>query len=139
MTKVIFTALLGVFFVGCAISSNGQKLSADALENSSWVLISISDKSLDVRKVPTIQFLDKRAAGFNGVNNFSANYELSNGKIIFSNMISTRMAALSPELSKLETDFTNALLGMNTFELSGDILTIYGVDNTLVFKRSNKR
>jgi heat shock protein HslJ len=136
MTKVIFATLLGVFFIGCAISSNGQKLSADALENSSWVLISISDKSLDVRKVPTIRFLDKRAAGFNGVNNFSANYELSNGKIIFSDMISTRMAALSPELSKLETDFTNTLLDVASFKLDSETLTICGADNTLVFKKA---
>ncbi|MDR0579556.1 MAG: META domain-containing protein [Campylobacteraceae bacterium] len=131
MTKAIFTAFLGMFFMGCALFSS--KLT---LENSSWALISISNESINIQKTPVIRFLDKKAAGFNGVNNFNANYEVSNGKIIFSDMISTRMAALSPELSKLETDFTNTLLNVVSFESNGDILTIRGADNTLIFKRA---
>ncbi|MDR0762203.1 MAG: META domain-containing protein [Campylobacteraceae bacterium] len=137
MTKAIFAALLGALFIGCTVTSNVQKSSAGAFENSSWVLVSISDKSLNVQKAPVIQFLDKkRVAGFNGVNSFGANYELSNSKIIFSNMISTRMASLSPELSKLEMDFTNTLLNANSFELNSVTLTISGANNTLIFKKT---
>ncbi|MDR3177539.1 MAG: META domain-containing protein [Campylobacteraceae bacterium] len=132
--KKIASAVLGLFFIGCAISSNAQ-ISADALENSSWILVSISCENLNLEKMPALRFLEKRASGFNGVNSFSANYKLSNAQIIFSDMISTRMASLSPALSKLETDFTNALLQASSFELKNDILTIRGANNTLVFKR----
>jgi heat shock protein HslJ len=132
--KKIASAVLGLFFIGCAISSNAQ-ISTDALENSSWILISISGENLNLEKMPALQFLEKRASGFNGVNSFSASYKLSNAQIIFSNMISTRMASLSPELSKLETDFTNALLYADFFELKNNTLTIRGANNTLVFKR----
>ncbi|MDR1461382.1 MAG: META domain-containing protein [Campylobacteraceae bacterium] len=136
MKKVIFTIFLGLIIVGCAISQNGQKLNADTLENSSWVLVSISNKSLNLEKMPTLQFTQKRAAGFNGINNFSANYKLSNGnKLVFSDMITTRMAAISSELSKVEEEFVNALVNTNLFELKDDLLSIYGAGDTLVFKK----
>ncbi|MDR2081735.1 MAG: META domain-containing protein [Campylobacteraceae bacterium] len=134
MTKAIFTAVLGLFFVGCALHTDNQN--ADIFADSSWTLVSISGKNLDMEKPPVLNFSDKKAAGFNGVNSFGANYKLSNGKIIFSEMISTRMASLSAELSKLEADFTGALLNATSFELSSDILTIHEANNTLIFKKT---
>ncbi|MDR1614223.1 MAG: META domain-containing protein, partial [Campylobacteraceae bacterium] len=121
MKKAIFASFLGLFFVGCALFPN-----ADIFKDSSWTLSSISNESLTLEKMPSLTFSKERAAGFNGVNNFSANYKLSNGKIIFSDMLSTRMAALSPKLAKLEEDFTNILLNANSFELNGDLLVIKG-------------
>jgi heat shock protein HslJ len=133
--KVIFIIFIGLFIVGCAIPRNGQASNADILENSSWTLVGISNESLNLKKAPTIQFLQNRASGFNSVNNFNANYKLSNNNLIFSDMVSTRMAALSFELSKIEERFTNTLLSTDFFELKDDFLTIYGANDSLIFKK----
>jgi heat shock protein HslJ len=135
MKKAIFIIFIGLFVVGCAISPNGQKSNANMLENSSWILTGISNETLNLKKAPTIQFLQNRAAGFNSVNNFSANYKLANNKLILSDMITTRMAALSPELSKIEEMFINTLSNISSFELEDDFLSIYGANNILIFKK----
>ncbi|MDR2790805.1 MAG: META domain-containing protein [Campylobacteraceae bacterium] len=134
MIKAIFTAIFGLFFIGCALQANNS--SADIFINTSWTLVSISGKSPDTEKPPALRFSDKKASGFSGVNNFSANYKISNDKIVFSEMISTRMASLSAELSKLETDFISALLDITSFELNGDTLSVYGANHTLVFQKT---
>ncbi|MDR1976672.1 MAG: META domain-containing protein [Campylobacteraceae bacterium] len=137
MKKVLCAAILGLLFVGCAgvVSQKTADLNVSDLSNSSWTLVEISGKKPDIKKIPEIRFLEDRAAGFNGVNNFGANYKLSNGKLIFSQMVATQMAALSPELSKLEKEFTNVLLNAVSFEVDEDFLTIRSTNDTLFFKK----
>ncbi|MEI2418346.1 META domain-containing protein [Orrella sp. JC864] len=52
---------------------------------------------------------EPRASGFAGCNRYTAGYVYAHGLLIVQAPVSTRMACLSPELSRLEGDYLQAL------------------------------
>ncbi len=62
-----------------------------------------------------------RASGFAGCNQFSANYVFAQGLLIVKAPVSTRMACATPELSRLEGDYLQALTRVSgsTFDPTG--------------------
>jgi heat shock protein HslJ len=93
------------------------------IASKEWTLISLNGKSVAVEKPPTVKFEAGRASVFGGINRLSATCEVSEGKVSFGNLISTKMAG-EPALMELESNFAKALAGVDSFQVSGNELTL---------------
>jgi heat shock protein HslJ len=59
-----------------------------------------------------------------GCNSFGGNFEVKNGKLVFSQMISTMMACLGPQMAQEDT-VLKMMNGAVRFQVEGSTLTIF--------------
>ncbi len=99
-TMLIFLIALGLILSACA----GSGASVD-LKGTSWKLVSygpLGNQTPAAAGITTsLDFgNDGTVSGNMGCNSFGGNFELKNGKLVFSQMISTMMACLGPQMAQ---------------------------------------
>jgi heat shock protein HslJ len=139
ITRIILTLWVaaGLFLSACA------SLAAPAgLSVTSWKLVSYGpvgnptpaasgiDTNLDFGKDGTVN-------GNFGCNSFSGNYQVTNGNITFSMMISTMMACLGPQMDQEDVGL-KIMKGTAPYKVAGSTLTIYSAsgDNAITLSRA---
>ncbi|MGH9341222.1 MAG: META domain-containing protein [Acidobacteriota bacterium] len=114
----------------------------DGLANTEWTLTSFGtageEPSLVEGTTITLIFeSETRAGGFGGCNSYGGDYQAQDGKISFSDIVSTLKACLDENATQQEQRYFSALQSAGTFELADDQLTIFYDDGqSLVFERS---
>jgi heat shock protein HslJ len=136
ITLIILTLLVASGLLLSACASQGTPAS---LTGTSWKLVSYGpfgnqtpatsgiDTNLDFGKDGTVN-------GNLGCNSFSGNYQVTNGRIVFSMMISTMMACPGPQMSQ-EGIGLKIMNGTVRYTIAGNQLTIYSAsgDNAITF------
>jgi heat shock protein HslJ len=117
----------GMILSGCA----GRSSSPD-LQGSSWKLVSYgSPQSLTAAAAGIETHLDfstdGRVTGNMGCNSFGGNYELKNGQIVVSQMISSMMACLGPQMDQERTTL-QVLRGSANYQIKNNQLLIQSSD-----------
>jgi heat shock protein HslJ len=121
-----------LIFAVVLFSCNSKKeVNINATQNSNriWMLVAFKDYGKDyfVKKNCYLDLTNNdRASAKMGCNNLSFSYKINGSKISFTNGISTRMAC---EDMKLEGDFSNAILEMNSFSINKHQLTLTSETN----------
>jgi heat shock protein HslJ len=127
LSLVIFLVIAGSMLPACA--SLGT---SDTLKGTSWKLVSYGptgkqsaaaagiDTSLDFGTDGTFN-------GSMGCNGFGGNYEIKNGNIVFSQVISSMMACLGPQMDQ-ERATLKVMNGTVRFQLQGNTLVIFAAD-----------
>lgn len=103
-----------------------------------WNLIAIDGAAVpEVGKQPTLVISeDGAASGVGGVNRYSAQIEISGGRVAFGPTAATKMAG-PPEAMELESTFFTRLGEVSTFAVDGDTLRLWAGDNeALTFERA---
>jgi heat shock protein HslJ len=138
ITLTIITLLVASALILSACASQGKPVS---LAGTSWKFASYGtagnqtptasgvDTNLDFGKDGTVN-------GNLGCNSFSGNYQLTNGNIEFSMMISTMMACVGPGFTQ-EGIALKIMNGSVRYTVSGNKLTLFAVtgDNVITFSR----
>jgi heat shock protein HslJ len=125
--------ILAIALSGCAtFLEDGSRL-----DGTGWELESIGSKIVDSERKPTLKFSDERASGSAGCNSFQGEYSTSGQEIKFADLAMTLMACPDAQgLMDLEQQYFSALQQAETYELSGDRLSIHMQDGSeLVFTR----
>ena len=85
-------------------------------------------------KKVSIGFQGDRVYGFSGINRYFGNYQISGGKVIFSDFGLTQMAGSEEEMTK-ELQFLDLLRKNKSIKLSGGTLTLISTEGIeLVFR-----
>jgi heat shock protein HslJ len=112
------------------------------LAGTSWKLVSYGpaddqtpaagdvETSLDFGK-------DGKVSGRLGCNQFSGDYSLKDGKIVFGMIAATLMACPEPQMTQEGTAF-QVMNGTVGYEINGKTLTISAADNTVILTLSSK-
>lgn len=133
--KLIKISLLTLILTaGMMLSACGAMSKAADLQGSSWKLVSYGSSQAQTAAAAGIEThldfgADGRISGNMGCNSFGGNYELKNGQIIVSQMISTMMACLGPQMDQ-ETATLQVLHGSVSYQLDNNRLTIQSADGT---------
>ncbi|MEX2143563.1 MAG: META domain-containing protein [Anaerolineales bacterium] len=131
----LFAAL---FLAACAAPGSGS------LAGTSWILQSINGipvgGPVDNQNVTLIFTSATEMGGFGGCNSYGGSYQAGVSSIAFSDIMSTLMACVDNNISRVETEFFNALNEANAYSLTqcescvvAGTLTITGGGQTLVF------
>ncbi len=104
---------------------------ATALAGTEWELTDPAYENLPLR--PFLKFTDTRLSASVGGNAIGGSYEITNSKIKFSQLYSTKMLA-PPPIARAENEYLKAMEGVRELEVSPDrkMLTLRG-DTTLTF------
>ena len=129
--KALLTLMIAAGMILSACTTRSQ--STD-LQGSSWKLVSygsIQDQIAAAAGVDThLDFgMDGRVTGNMGCNSFSGKYEVKNGRIIISQVISTMMACPGPRMDQ-ETVTLQVLRDSAGFQVENDRLLIRSGDGT---------
>lgn len=100
---------------------------ADDVFSGKWFLKQIKSKKVAINENSIIPFIEfdienKRASGNAGCNGFSCSFDLNNDKIIFREVLLTRMFC---EDLTLEKNFVQSLNEVNSFKVEGNELKFY--------------
>lgn len=133
MKKLRF--LLPAFIVfAAACKALNQSADQPKLEETHWKLIAMDQKPVDLGDKAFIEFKADRASGKAACNSFSAEYELTNSKIAFDKIISTKMYC--DGLMDQESKILANLQKVKRYEIRYGMLYLYGADNLLLtFKK----
>ena len=123
-TILIFSIGLGAILSDCAV--NGASVD---LKGTSWKLVSygpVGNQAPAAAGITTsLDFgNDGTVSGNMGCNSFGGNFEVKNGKLVFSQMISTMMACLGPQMAQEDT-VLKMMNGAVRFQVEGSTLTIF--------------
>jgi len=126
----------GLVVTACA----GCGASVD-LNGTSWKLVSYGPVEKQIQAAAGIQTnlnfgTDGMVNGNMGCNSFGGNFELKNGKLVFSQMISTLMACQDPQMAQ-EQAALKVMNGTVSFKAEGNTLTIYDASgaNTITLSK----
>lgn len=125
-TMVAVLIASGLVLSTCA----GCGASAD-LNGSSWNLVYYGPTEKQMPAAVGIQTrldfgTDGTVSGNMGCNSFGGNFEVKNGKIVFSQMVSTMMACQGPQMDQ-ESGVLRVLTGTVSFQVVNNTLTIHDV------------
>ncbi len=111
-------------------------MQTNPLAATNWEMTDPTYAGLD--KNPTLKFTDKAIGASVGLNVMGGGYKIDGSKIEFEQLISTMMAG-PPALMNAESQYSKALAGVKSFEISpdGQTLTLRGAQN-LTFKLSGR-
>lgn len=111
-------------------------METNPLTATNWEMTDPIYAGLD--KKPTLKFTDNAIGASVGLNVMGGGYKINGSKIEFEQLISTMMAG-PPALMNAENQYSKALAGVKSFEVSpdGQTLTLRGVQ-TLTFKLSGR-
>jgi heat shock protein HslJ len=120
---VTLLAATGLMLTACITQGNSA-----GLAGTSWKLVSygpVGQQTPAAAGIETsLEFgTDGHVNGNVGCNSFGGNYEIKNGKILFSQMISTMMACQGPQMDQ-ERATLKVLNGTARFQVQGNTLTI---------------
>jgi len=126
---ILFAALI---LAACAAPGSAS------LAGTSWVLHNLDGNLVGVPvdgQSVTLEFTSAtEMGGFGGCNSYSGNYQADADSISFSNLVSTLRACVDNNISRVETDFFNALNEASLyFVTTGPTLGILGGGLTLIF------
>ncbi|GHV03731.1 hypothetical protein AGMMS50229_03560 [Campylobacterota bacterium] len=127
--KKLLMILAALIFSGCAVHT-AQTIDSDQLEKNVWKLVGVSTE-----QAPTIEFSKDKVWGFNGVNQFNANYTINNGSFALSNMVNTLKAAIDPKLTELESNFNKVLTTASRLTLDDQTVVIESTNGSLQFEK----
>jgi len=141
MKKITLAMLTLLVASGLVLSACASQATQAGLPGTSWKLVSYGhagnqtlaasgiDTNLDFGKDGTVN-------GNLGCNSFSGNYQVTNGKIAFSMMISTMMACVGPQMTQ-EGIGLKIMNGMVHYTVAGNKLTLYATnsDNAITFSK----
>lgn len=111
-------------------ASSPTSNSANSLADTNWQLLSYgvpgAETSVLAETEVTLQFgSGGQAGGFGSCNNYGAQYEITTGKVLsISEIEATLIACTAAGVMNQEGDYFAALRAANSFEISGDRLTI---------------
>ena len=89
-----------------------------------WSLVKLNGQPITLEKPPTIQFQGGKLSVFGGINRITGSYALlSNQSVVLGELAGTRIAG-SPELSKIETEFSSTLAAVDAFHVEGKRLDL---------------
>jgi heat shock protein HslJ len=97
------------------------------LENSEWLLSSVSGRAVEKKERPARLMLDSkqgRAFGFAGCNEFSARYRASSEALTFTRITYTRKGCADADLAKLEDAYLAALSDVRSWMIKGTTLSL---------------
>ncbi len=104
--------------------------------NKMWTLVTLNGKKVTAEKPPTMKFSGGKLAMFGGINRLNGSYALVNDAVIMGQLISTRMAG-SPELMKLENEFTKVMASVDKFHVHGTELELFSGPKVVATLHSN--
>ncbi|MDD3187549.1 MAG: META domain-containing protein [Bacilli bacterium] len=124
----VIVSLALVLFVYLFLSFHKN---SDKLEDSSWQL---SDWTLNCSIVApiTLNFEGNEISGNGGVNSYSGEYEINGEEFIISNLVSTEMASLEPDINNAESGYFSALSEVRYYELSDSDLSLLNNNKEVV-------
>ena len=140
MKKSTLTIITLLVVSGLILSACGSSGTTTSLKGTSWTLISYGSTGNQTPVAPGIGTslifgTDGQVNGNLGCNSFGENYEVNNGKIVFSQMISTMMACQEPQMTQETTSF-QVMTGTVNFKLEGNTLTIYDASGAMAITLS---
>ncbi len=104
-----------------------------------WSLVKLNGQPITLEKPPTIQFQGGKLSVFGGINRITGSYALlSNQSVVLGELAGTRIAG-SPELSKIETEFSSTLAAVDAFHVEGkrldllkgsQVVAVFGTDES---------
>jgi heat shock protein HslJ len=141
MTKITLIPLTLLFVSGLLLSACASQGIQAGLPGTSWKLVSYGpagkqtsaaagiDTSLDFGKDGTVN-------GNLGCNSFSGNYQVTNGNIVFSMMISTMMACIGPQMNQEDAGL-KIMNGTVRYTVAANKLTLFAAkgDNSITFTK----
>jgi heat shock protein HslJ len=133
MNKISLTGLALLVVSGLILSACAAQGTSASLAGTSWKLVSYGPAGNQTSAAPGIEThldfsRDGTVSGNLGCNSFSGNYEVKNGNLIFSQMISTMMACQEPQMTQ-ETTALQVMNGTVPFQLTGNSLKIFDVSD----------
>ncbi len=133
--------LIPVLLLIVAISMVGCQESKSAIEDVKWVLTSYGEPGNEQSPLPdatVTAFFDNEEAeltGTGGCNSYYANYEVDGSKLSIPGPYAVTEMWCGDEKGEQERKFFEILPDAESFEVSGDKLTIDCGDNVLNFER----
>lgn len=129
--RLIFQICIGcliLIMTACAVVDD--PVSTVDLSGTQWNLISYGEPGSESEVLKetqiTLQFdQEGQAGGSGGCNTFGAQYEISNGSISFTVIMSTEMACLGEGVMDQETAYYQALNSTGAFKISNRELKIW--------------
>jgi len=104
-----------------------------------WSLVKLNGQPITLEKPPTIQFQGGKLSVFGGINRITGSYALlSNQSVVLGELAGTRIAG-SPDLSKIETEFSSTLAAVDAFHVEGkrldllkgsQVVAVFGTDES---------
>lgn len=88
-----------------------------------WTLTRLNGRNVAGARPPTMKFEGGKLAVFGGVNRLTGSYGLIDGKVVMSDLVSTRMAGPA-ELVELESSFAKTLASVDAYHVHGDELSL---------------
>ena len=108
------------------------------LTDTHWELVSFGEGDTTTPVIAgskvTLDFSqDGQAGGSGGCNSYGGKYEAQDGNLSISEVVSTLMACVDEQITEQEGRYLKALQAAETYEISGESLTIWYTDGTLNF------
>jgi len=119
------TVLLLLALTGCGMLAN-----ADTLDGTSWTVTEMGGTPLVEGSAITVQFNDGQIGGSAGCNSYGGTYEITEEGVQVSDLASTLMACTDEGIMEQEQRFLDAVQNIDSFNVSGDQLSITSADGT---------
>jgi heat shock protein HslJ len=139
---------LAAVFTGCAAPTSAPPAAppaqsgvgatmprAAAFENTYWKLMRLRGSPVPLSQQQRephliLQPAQKRVVGFSGCNRMGGNYTLESDRIVFTNMVSTRMACMQGD--DVERGFLNVLSAVARWRVSGERMELLDASGTVL-------
>jgi heat shock protein HslJ len=137
---LLITLLLNLgLILGCTVTGAVPMDTLSVpLEQTSWQLELLGTKpAIQKRKVTLVFQANNRLGGEAGCNSYGATYSLNGDQLILSEIVSTLMACVEPEIMEQEQQFLASLEQASSYKLEGNHLIILDTngDTLLSFVR----
>ena len=128
-TLLVLVTALGLLAVGCGGSGDSDQMpvASASLDGSTFTATGAEGLTLDERVPLTISFDQGTVAVDAGCNSIGGGYEIEDGEIRGTKLVSTLMGC-PPPLGEIETKTTRTLSDGAMATLEGDTLTLTGED-----------
>jgi heat shock protein HslJ len=117
-------AISGILLAGCGSQGSSAKLAGTSWRLVSYMLAGNQTPAAMGIDTSLIFGSDGQVSGTMGCNRFSGNYEIKDGKLVFSMLASTLMACPEPQMTQEATAF-ELMSGTVRYAIDGSTLTIY--------------
>ena len=141
MKKITMISLTLLGVSGLILSACASQVTPASLPGTSWKLVSYGPAGNQIPAAPGVDTnldfgTDGTVNGNLGCNSFSGNYQVTNGNIVFTMMISTMMACPGPGFTQ-EGIALKIMNGTVRYTVSGNKLTLYASsgDTAITFSR----